>query len=108
MLYTEFNVGEKVYKLRLNTRATVQLEEKLGCNPLKVFFDAEKELPKVKTLVTIFHAALQALQHNITLDDAYTIFDEWLDEGHVVTEFVPVVLEIYKESGLIARNNEKN
>lgn len=33
MLYTIINVGEKEYKARLNAKACVELEKKLGTNP---------------------------------------------------------------------------
>ena len=58
-------------------------------------------------MVHILHTALQAYQHNISLNDAYDIFDKWIDEGHTMTDFIPVILDIYKTSGLI-ENTQKN
>ena len=108
MQYVDFEVGNKNYKLRLSTRNVVTLENKLGCNPLSIFGDGSK-IPTVTTMVTILHASLQQYQHNVTLNDAYDIFDEYLEE-HVMTDFIPVIVEIYKASGLIAKDNsdEKN
>ena len=37
----EFTVGKKTYNLRLNTRNIVQVEKKLGKNPLDVFTTLE-------------------------------------------------------------------
>jgi hypothetical protein len=110
MLFTDFTAGGKDYKLRLSTRATVELEKKLGCNPLGIFHD-ETQLPSVTNMVYILHAALQQMQHGVTLANAMDIFDEWLADGHAVTEFIPVILDIYKCSGIIedaAGDNEKN
>ena len=51
MMYYEFEVGNKVYKLRLTTRNVVSLEKQLGCNPLGIFGNGET-LPTVSQMVT--------------------------------------------------------
>lgn len=99
MLYYDFEAGNKSYKLRLNTRNLVELEKKLGCNPLAIFGDGET-IPTVQAMVTILHCSLQQYQHSISLDNAYDIFDEYL-ESNTLSDFVYVILEIYKASGLI-------
>ena len=104
MQYVDFEVGNKNYKLRLNTRNLVVLEKQLGANPLSIFNDGTK-IPTVTTMVTILHVSSQQYQHNITLTDAYDIFDEYLEE-HTVTDFLPVIVEIYKVSGLIVKDKE--
>lgn len=106
MLYIDFEAGNKAYKLRLNTRNTVNLEKQLGCNPLSIFGNGET-IPTVSAMAAILHASLQQYQHNITLNDAYDIFDSWLGDGHTVTEFIPIILEIYKASGLINTEAEE-
>lgn len=100
MLYTELTVGTDNYKLRLNTRAIIVLEKQLGCNPIAIFGDGDT-IPTISTMVSILHASLQQYQHNITLNDAYDIFDRYLDEGHTITDFLPVIIDLYKVSGLI-------
>lgn len=108
MLYTDFTAGNKEYKLRLNTRNLISLENKLGCNPLAIFGDGET-LPTITQMVAILHAALQPYNHGITLNDAYDIFDNYLEE-HTMTDFIPVIIELYKVSGLIKQEetSEKN
>ena len=105
MNYVDFTAGNKEYKLRLNTREIVVLEKQLGCNPLTIFGNGDT-IPTITTMVQILHASLQQLNHGITLNDAYDIFDAYLADGHTMTEFIPVIIEIYKMSGLIG--NEKN
>lgn len=107
MLYFDFEAGNKAYKLRLNTRSTVKLEEALGCNPLSIFGDGDT-IPPVTVMVRILHASLQALEHGITLEKAYDIFDAYLEDGHSVTDFISVILEIYKVSGIIRDNSQEN
>lgn len=107
MLYFDFEAGNKAYKLRLNTRNTVMLEKVLGCNPLAIFGTGDT-IPTITTMVQVLFASLQQYHHGITLDDAYNIFDEYLEE-HSATDFIPVILEVYKVSGIIPKTaTEKN
>lgn len=105
MNYVEFQTNEKVYKLRLSTRNTISLEKQLGCNPVAIFGNGDT-IPTITIMVRILHASLQAYEHGITLDDTYDIFDNWLSEGHAMTDFIPVIIDIYKASGIIKDTNE--
>lgn len=109
MVYYDFTAGDKTYKLRINTRNTVALEKQLGCNPLAIFGNGDR-LPTITEMVYILNASLQQLNHGITVNDAYDIFDTWLADGHTTTDFIPVIIEIYKVSGLIGKEtgDEKN
>lgn len=109
MMYVDFTAGNKDYKLRLNVRNTVALEKQLGGNPLTIFGDGTS-LPTITEMVNILYCSLQQLNHGISLNDAYDIFDEYLADGHSATDFIPVILEIYKVSGLIKGEevSEKN
>ena len=109
MVYYDFTAGDKTYKLRISTRNTVALEKQLGCNPLAIFGNGDR-LPTITEMVCILNVALQQLNHGITMNDAFDIFDAWLDDGHTATEFIPVIIEIYRVSGLIGKEtgDEKN
>lgn len=107
MMYVDFEAGNKAYKLRLNTRNTVALEKAIGCNPLSIFGNGDT-LPPVTVLVQVLHASLQAYEHGITLNDAYDIFDNFIADGNSVTDFLPIVLEIYKVSGIIPKDSKEN
>jgi hypothetical protein len=100
MMYVDFHAGNKDYKLRLSTRNTVQLEKQLGCNPLAIFGKGDT-IPTVTTMVNVLYASLLQYNHGITLNDAYDIFDDYIADGNAATDFVNVLLEIYKVSGLI-------
>ena len=107
MNYIDFTAGGKEYKLRLSIRATVALEKQLGVNPLMIFGDGDK-MPTITEMVYILHASLQQLNHGITLDNAYSIFEDWLNDGNTITDFLPIIIEIYKASGIIKQDAEKN
>ena len=108
MLFTTFTVKDNEYKLRLNARNIVNLEKQIGCNPISIFGTGDT-IPSITTMVHILHNSLQQYQANITLEKTYSIFDEWLDDGHTITDFIQVIVDIYRVSGLIAENTtEKN
>lgn len=110
MNFIDFEIGNKSYRLRLNTRNIVALEKQLGCNPLSIFGTGDNiTIPTITTMVTILHAALQQYNHGITLNDAYNLFDEYL-ETHNATDFITVIIDLYKASGMIPKeeNEVKN
>lgn len=100
MLYYDFEAGNNAYKLRLGIRNIVSLEKSLGCNPLMVFGRGER-VPTITEMVAILHYSLQAYHHGITLDDSYKIFEDYLSAGNQVTDFIPVIIGIYRASGIM-------
>lgn len=111
MMYYDFIAGGKEYKLRLNTRAVVLLEKQLGCNPISIFGTGDT-IPSVTTMVNILHASLQQYHHSVDMNEAYNIFDAWLEDNHTVVDFISVIMELYKVSGIIKTDtnptDEKN
>lgn len=112
MMYFDFEAGNKAYKLRLSVRNIVALEKQLGCNPMNIFGTTGERIPTVTEMVAILHASLQQYEHGITMNDAYDIFEKYLEDGHSTTDFLPIIFEIYKVSGIISSGNaetsEKN
>lgn len=105
MMYVDFTAGNKDYKLRLTTRGVVALEKQLGCNPISIFGTGDR-IPTITEMAAILHQSLQQYQHGISLTDAYDIFDAFLGDGHTSIDFIPIILEIYKSSGIVT--TEKN
>lgn len=105
MNYINFEVGNETYKLRLSTRNIVLLEKQLGCNPLNIFGNGET-VPTITVMVSVLHAALQQYNHGITLNDAYDIFDNYMASGHSAVDFIPVIIDIYKASGIIPNDTK--
>lgn len=111
MLYTTFNVKDRDYKLRLNAKACVDLEKKLGTNPLNIFVNMFSEgdkvnLPTIGDIIIILHASLQAYEHNMTMDKVYELYDNYIAEGHTQIEMLPIIAEVFKVSGLIPEEAE--
>ena len=105
-MYFDFEAGNKAYRLRLTTKAVMNLESKIGCNPMMVFGNGNR-IPTVTEMVHILHNSLTHLNHSITLNDAMNIFDTWLEDGHTPTDFISVIVDIYKASGIIPNTPEE-
>lgn len=108
MLFHTFEIGGKEYKGRLSARSCVELEKKLGTNPLNVFMEiAQKgQMPNIETIVVMLHASLQQFNHGISLDDTYDLYDKFVDEGHTLMDLIPILLEIFKVSGLMPEEDK--
>lgn len=111
MLYTTFTVKDRDYKARLNVKACVELEKKLGSNPLNIFIKMTEgdtiTLPPVGELMLILHQSLQAYEHGITMDKVYEIYDDFISEGHNQMDIIPIIVDIFKVSGLIPEEVEE-
>lgn len=111
MLYTTWTVGGEDYRLRLTTKATVDLEKKLGRNPLSAFVDmGEGKLPTMSETALLLQAAMQPLNHGITEAKTYDLMDAYFEEGHNLFDLVPVLVEVFQVSGLMGKEepDEKN
>lgn len=115
MMYVEFNAGNKEYKLKLNIGSIMALEKKIGVNPVAVFgLDENKpEIPTISTMVAILWASLQDAQHGISYADAQDIFQAWINDGNTPTDFIKVIMSVYRVSGIFkadskADGEEKN
>lgn len=105
MLYTELTIKNRTYKLRLATRNIVALEKSIGCNPLNIFGNGE-QMPEVTVMVQILFHSLQKYEHGIGLDEAFSLFDDYLEE-HSMAEFIGVIMDIYRASGIIKDSNSE-
>ena len=105
MMYYTFAANNKDYKLRLNTRNIVALEKKLGCNPIMIFGDGDR-IPSVTEMVAILGCSLEQYNHGLSLNDAYDIFDAYLADGHSTSDFIKVIIKVYKVSGIIPDDND--
>lgn len=107
MLFTTLKTKNQEYKLRLNVKSLINLEKRLGKNPMSIFMGIKKdELPLMEDMLVIFHESLQNQQHGITIDDVYNIYDEYIEEGNTYVDFISVILDIFKTSGIIKEESK--
>ena len=90
-------INEKDYEFVLNAKACVELEKKLGTNPVNtlVRFAEKNEVP---SFVTLFQIIQASLPKTIKAEDVY---DDLLAEGKGFSDLMDLVVEIFKDAGLI-------
>jgi hypothetical protein len=108
-MYSTITIGNKDYKLRLNAKACVDLEKKLGTNPLNVLMEVsnDSKIPSLGTLIAILHASLQSYEHGITEAKTYELYDMFVEEGNTLIDLIPIIIEVFKVSGFF-KTAEKN
>ena len=103
MLYETIEINNKEYKLCLPMRHTIQLEKKIGTNPLNKLMemsnnDGDNKLPDFEFITYVFHYSLQKYQANIDLDTTCDLIDKYLEE-HDMAQLIQTVMKIFEVSG---------
>lgn len=108
MLYTEWTVNDKTYKLRLTTMGVMNLEDKLGKNPADIFLAlSDGQLPKVREIVTILHQSLQPYHSGMSMEKAAGLLDSYFEEGKSIYEFLTdTVMKVFQNAGLLGNTEE--
>lgn len=109
MLYTTFTVKDKDYKLRLTAKGIVDLEKKLGTNPINpiLVVGQNGQLPSLDVMLTILQTAMATYEHGITMDKMYDIYDDFVEDGNSLMDLVPVLIEVFKTAGFLPKDNEE-
>ena len=110
MLYTQLKIDDyNIYKLRLSLLDVVQLERLLGESPLDTLQHAIQMGGyniSLEKLIYIFHASLQINDKHYTVDDAYDIFDTYLEEVGDVTSFLYVLVRLFTDMGFLGDDSD--
>ena len=107
MLYTELQIGEEIFKLRLNTKNSLMLERALGYNPISLLMDIDKgKMPKLADILIILHAMLQTYHHGYDMNKVYDLFDRQSEDGKSMFDLIPVFIEVFEQSGYITKAND--
>lgn len=108
MNYETIIIGREEYKLRLTTRNCIALEKALGYNPVQLFMDIDEgKLPKLTDMLIILQSMLAPLQHGITMDKTYDIYDAFVADGNNMFDLVPVFVAVFQNCGFISANAEE-
>ena len=107
-MYIELTIGNEVYKLRLNTRTSIQLEKALGRNPVSMLMDMADGniLPKRTDIVLMLQAMLQVYHHGYNLDKTMDLYDDFLASGKNDFDMIPVFTEVFQMAGYIGKPDE--
>ena len=98
-------VGDEDYKLRLTASAIMQIEKKLG----KSLFTALENIQEnmIETITVIIWGAMQPLNANFAYDKAAGIFDQYIDDGHSIEDFMYEINALFEASGFFKKGQEK-
>lgn len=103
-MYIELTIGGEIYKLRLTTKNSIQLERALGYNPLTMLMEIDKgKMPKLNDVITILQYCLLPYHHGFNLDKTMELFDTYVEDGHNMFDLIPVFIEVFKNSGYISK-----
>lgn len=106
-MFTTIIIRNKEYKLRLSTRAIIELERKLGKSPLDLLMEMGdiqdengnvKGMIKLEPLLLITHASMQKFNTKITIEKCYDLIDDYFEEN-TITDLISIVMEVFKVSG---------
>ena len=110
MFYTQLRIDDyHIYKLRLTLIDVVQLERLLGESPLNILYKATQGYNfNLEDLIMILYTALlQDGEKQYSIDDAYDIFDDYIDNVGDVGSFFLVLLKLFEDMGFISQDNEE-
>lgn len=110
MFYTQLRIDDyHIYKLRLTLIDVVQLERLLGESPLNILYKATQGYDfNLEGLIMILYTALmQDGDKKYSIDDAYDIFDDYIENVGDVGSFFLVLLKLFEDMGFISQNNEE-
>ena len=107
MLYTELNIGNECYKLRLTTRTSIALEKALGFNPITMLMEIDNGvMPKLGDCLTMLHAMLQTYHHGYNMDKVMELFDKYVADGKNMFDLIPVFVQVFEQSGYITSGKD--
>ena len=102
MMFSVLKVKDKEYKLRLPMRGLINLEKRLGFNPINVLNTNNDGLPSFEDMMVVVQESLQAYQHGSTLDDAYNLYDEYIANDGTFQGFILEFMKIFTTCGLMS------
>lgn len=107
-MYTTITIKDKDYKLRLTTKACVEVEQRLGTNPLNIFMKASNgEIPKLDDLLVIWHGSMTSLNNGISLSDMYDIYDDYCEQGGSFVDLIKLLVQVFQDSGFIPKETKQ-
>ena len=110
MLYSQLKIDDcHIYNLRLTLIDVVQLERLLGESPLDILQKAaiyNAYGVSLEDLVYILYVSLQGGETKYTIDDAYDIFDDYVDNVGDIGSFLNTLVKLFTDMGFISGDDD--
>ena len=107
MMYELVIIKEKEYKLCLPMMQMIELEKKLGENPLnKLMAMADgNKLPEMDFILDVIHYSLKKYQPKTDRNEAGNFIDEYFaEEENDLTTLIELIFAIFNKSGFFKMN----
>lgn len=101
-------INGKDYTCMLKIKTCIQLEKKLGTNPLNVLQALEGgSMPDFETLGTIFHYCLIDMNHGLSMDDSLELFSQYMQENNNnenggIGSVILLFTKVFQDAGFIS------
>ena len=97
-------IGGEEYKLRLTASAIMQIEKKLN----KSLFSALEHIQDnmIETITTILWGAMQPFNANFSFDKAAGLFDQYIDDGNSIEDFMLELNSMFEASGFFRKGQD--
>lgn len=100
MRHTTWLVDGQEYKLRLGVSDVMNLEKRLGRNPMDLLMGIQQgKLPTLTASLAVIQAAMTKFHHGVAAQDVIRIYERYVDSGNSYTDLLPVITEIFEVSG---------
>lgn len=110
MLYSQLKIDDyHIYNLRLTLIDVVQLERLLGESPLDILQKAAINSVygiSLEDLVYILYVSLQGGKTKYTIDDAYDIFDDYIENVGDIGSFLNTLIRLFIDMGFISGDDD--
>ena len=101
-------INGKDYNCMLKIKTCIQLEKKLGTNPLNVLQALEGgSMPDFETLGIIFHYCLIDMNHGLSMDDSLELFSQYMQENNDsenggIGSVILLFTKVFQDAGFIS------
>ena len=101
-------INGKDYNCMLKIKTCIQLEKKLGTNPLNVLQALDGgSMPDFETLGTIFHYCLIDMNHGLSMDDSLELFSQYMQENNDsenggIGSVILLFTKVFQDAGFIS------
>ena len=107
MIYTSLKVGDKIFNLRITRQSEMALKAKTGKSILKIM-ESMQDDQDIEPMLTIFLCACKWEKPEMTIEDVYDIWNEFVDEGYAIEELLALTMEIFRVSGYVKKIDSIN
>lgn len=103
--FQTWTVDGEAYRLKLDTAAISELEQKFKTNLMNVMGTGNSGMPALTVMLDVTHAAMRKFHHGIKRADLNALFDRYVEEGGSQLNFyTEIYMGIFTVSGFFSES----